>query len=124
MKELSEIEKQRLNTCCDELKSLILAVSKISNIQVICGHRGKEEQEIAVISGYSKLHYPKSKHNTDPSLAVDIAPHPIDWKDIDAFILLSEIVKQEADRQEIDNILVWGGDWRKFKDYPHWEIKK
>lgn len=52
--------------------------------------------------------------------AVDIAPYPIDWKDLKRFKMLSEHIKKVA---RILNIQVaWGGDWKTFKDYPHWEL--
>lgn len=121
---LSDISLKRLNTCCDELQNLFYEVAKLTPIIVICGYRGKEDQELAFKNKHSKLPWPRSKHNVYPSMAVDIAPLPLDWKNINAFLLLSEIIKQEADKQGIDDMLTWGGDWKKFKDYPHWEIKK
>ena len=63
----------------------------------------------------------KSKHNYSPSLAIDIAPWPIDWKDIERFKELAEVVKKAADTVGV--AIQWGGDWKTFKDWPHWEIK-
>lgn len=64
----------------------------------------------------------KSKHNHSPSLAVDIAPYPINWNDISRFKKLAVIVKQCAD--ELGIKITWGGDWKRFIDYPHYEIKE
>ena len=72
-------------------------------------------------SGKSQLPWPKSKHNMKPSLAVDVAPYPIDFKDILRFVMFSDLVKMVAKQLGID--VVWGGDWRSFKDYVHWELK-
>jgi peptidoglycan L-alanyl-D-glutamate endopeptidase CwlK len=98
------------------------AVVEVTDIAILCGHRTKEEQDKAFGSGNSKLRYPFSRHNKFPSMAVDIAPFPIDWKDIAAFKRLAEIVKQKA--AELEITVEWGGDWPSFKDYPHWELPK
>ena len=63
--------------------------------------------------------FPMSKHNIKPSLAVDVVPWPLDWTNIDRFIELGRIVKEEAEKLKID--VDWGGEWKTFKDYPHWE---
>ena len=62
----------------------------------------------------------KSRHNYSPSLAVDIAPYPIDWADIQRFIDMAKVVMDIA--KEMDVPLRWGGDWTKMKDYPHFEL--
>jgi hypothetical protein len=87
---------------------------------VLCGHRGEEEQTRAYEAGNSKLRYPMSKHNSEPSMAVDIAPYPIDWDDIGRFQELAAIVLEEAALAKIP--LRWGGNWKNFKDYPHYEL--
>ena len=53
--------------------------------------------------------------------AVDVAPYPIDWKDINRFKKLSEHIKKKA--AELNIQISWGGDWKTFKDYPHYELK-
>lgn len=94
---------------------------------VLCGFRGKEEQDAAFASGHSKLEFPKSKHNISPSHAVDIAPYPIDWNDWHRFDTLAGIVRRHwgvipvAERMGYE--LVWGGGWANFPDRPHWELR-
>ena len=58
-------------------------IGKISYIDcsVLCGHRGEEDQNKAYDSGNSKVKWPNGRHNKKPSIAVDVAPYPIDWKD-------------------------------------------
>lgn len=112
--------KNNLSQCDIRLQAVLLEVIKHFDFTVICGYRGKEDQDKAFAEGKSKLKYPHSKHNKLPSLAVDIAPYPIDWKNIEAFKELAIRVKAEANKQGFK--IVWGGDW-KFKDYPHFEIQ-
>jgi len=96
---------------------------------ILCGHRTKEEQEAAFRAGASKLKFPHSKHNSFPSRAVDIAPYPIDWKNIDRFIELAEAVKAKADKMGIK--IIWGGDFNNDGDKttndawdkPHFELQ-
>jgi len=95
---------------------------------VLVGHRGKAEQDAAFADGKSKLRWPKSKHNLTPSLAVDVVPYPIDWRDLDRFRALAVVVRRcwnaipAAERDGYD--LAWGGDWISFRDYPHWELRR
>jgi len=111
----------RLLTCHADLIRLVVAVAAEWDILVICGHRGQDEQEKAVLAGRSKVHWPKGRHNKTPSEAVDLAPFPLDWDDVGAFDRLGAHVKATAGRMEIP--VVWGGDWVKLRDRPHVELK-
>jgi hypothetical protein len=53
--------------------------------------------------------------------AVDIAPWPLSW-DWEYFYPIEEAMKLAADELEID--LEWGGDWKSFKDGPHWQLSR
>lgn len=113
--------KRRLSGCDEKLQRILNEVIKESDFSVLCGHRGEAAQNKAYYSGHSGLKYPRSKHNGYPSRAVDIAPWPIDWNDLNRFIALSELVKKEADKQDVE--ITWGGDWRRLVDMPHFELK-
>lgn len=119
---------KRLSECEPPLKLLMERVLEVSphDITILCGARGKDEQLAAYKAGNSKLRWPKSKHNKTPSQAVDIAPWPIDWKDLNAFKEMAELVKATWDSFTIEEKagwnLVWGGDWTTFLDYPHFEL--
>ena len=118
----------RLNECHPLLQRLMKSVIKSIDFSVICGYRGEKEQDEAYQSGHSKLRWPQSKHNSNPSMAVDIVPYPIDWNNLAAFHLLSDEVKhcwEQIPESERDGYeLSWGGDWKGFKDYPHYELRK
>lgn len=52
--------------------------------------------------------------------AVDIVPYPITWDDIPKFLKIAEAMKASA--KELGVSISYGGDWKTFKDYPHFEI--
>jgi len=95
---------------------------------IITGHRNREEQTKKFGAGLSKKMYPHSKHNSLPSMAVDVAPYPIDWADRDRFHYFAGFVMGIAKKRGIK--LRWGGDWdgdtevkdNNFDDLLHFEI--
>ena len=119
----------KLDTCHPVLKLLMTRTLDVSphDMTILCGHRGEVEQNDAYSKGNSRLRWPQSKHNSSPSMAVDVAPYPIDWLNTLAFKELSVVVKSVWDEMTDDERdgyhLVWGGDWR-MNDMPHWELRK
>ena len=122
--------KSRLSTCDDRLQDLFKQVVKGFDCTVIEGHRGKEKQNAAYAKGNSKLKYPKGKHNKMPSIAVDVAPYPVDWSDRDRFHYFGGYVLGIAKQMGLN--IRWGGDWdmvtqtkdNRFDDLVHFEIKE
>lgn len=109
------------------LKTVDAALREICNraileydFSVLCGHRDEAEQNYAFDNGFSRLKFPKSKHNKIPSRAVDIAPYPTLYADPVRFTELSIIIKRIA--YELIIPIAWGGDWSKFVDMAHWEL--
>lgn len=82
---------------------------------VIEGLRSVERQKQLVASGASRTM--NSRHLTGH--AVDIAPWPISWE-WDKFYLIEDAMKQAA--RELNIPIEWGGDWKSFKDGPHWQL--
>lgn len=117
---LSKTSIQKLNTCHTDLQKLIYAVAKEEKCAVICGFRGRYEQEKAYYSGKSKARFGQSKHNFKPSLAVDIVPLPLDWNDIPAFERLGEKIMAKAEEMGIK--VKWGKNFKGLVDYPHFEL--
>ena len=121
--------QERLNTCGPRLVELFEEVVEHFDCSVIQGYRDEAEQNKAFEGGFSKLKYPKGSHNKYPSLAVDIAPYPIDWKDRDRFHLFAGFVKGIASQMGLN--IRWGGDWNSdthtkdnnFDDLPHFEVR-
>jgi peptidoglycan LD-endopeptidase CwlK len=105
---------------------------KYTDFAIVCSYRDKEAQDKAVAENKSKTPWPTSKHNSKPSLAVDIVPYSshygLMWNDNRAFYMLAGAGKMMA--AQLGLKLRWGGDWdsdndlndQKFNDLPHWEI--
>lgn len=118
----------KLQTCHDSLQELFSEVVKYFDCTILDGHRCKERQDRFFLAGKSKLAYPASKHNQNPSLAVDVAPYPIDWNDIHRFFFFAGYVLCTANKLKIN--IRWGGDWDRdtqvkdntFNDLVHFEV--
>lgn len=119
MPSFSTRSEQRLLTCDHRLQRLFREVVIHADCTVICGHRGKADQDLAFANKKSRVRWPSSKHNQSPSLAVDVAPYPLDWENIQRFREFAVVVKECAARMGIK--VRWGGDWA-MRDYPHWEL--
>lgn len=119
----SEKSLKKLYKCHPLLVELMLYAIRHSIIDftIICGTRSNEAQQKAYEEGKSLLKSGKSKHNMIPSEAVDIAPYPIEWNNIDNFEKLGKCIKVCAKLLNIS--IKWGGDWS-FKDYGHFELKR
>lgn len=105
-----------------DLQKVVDETAEEINCTILCGHRNKKDQNAAFDKGTSKVRWPNSRHNTFPSQAVDLVPYPLDWYNIKAFKELAIIVKEAAKKVGVE--IEWGGDWVKFKDYPHFQLKK
>lgn len=132
---LTEIEKSRLATCEEDIQKVVGKVIEKWNINIIFGHRGKEDQDKAIAEGKTKLQWPNSKHNTTPSKAIDMCPvevvgkrENIDWKDRERFSLFAGYVLGIAEAMGVG--IRWGGDWdqdtevkdNNFDDLVHFEL--
>lgn len=125
----SKLSLARLETCDHRLQIVLKRAIARFDFTVLCGHRNKQEQNDAFERGASKLRWPESKHNKTPSMAVDVAPFPIDWDNLERFREMARVIMDEADKAGIK--LRWGGDFNmngkpddKFIDMPHFEINE
>lgn len=103
------------------LQEIVDEAIKHTDFSIIWGYRTKEKQNEAYAKGNSQLRFPLSKHNRNPSEAMDLVPWPVDWNNIPAFEQLSKLIKWIAKEKEIE--IVWGGDWKRFRDYAHYELR-
>lgn len=141
---LSKKSKERLSTCHPKLIKVMERVIKRTDYTVLFGHRPEAEQFELFKKGRKLFNgkwvkvgktvtdrdgkTKKSEHNYLPSHAIDIAPYPIDWNNLDRFEALKDIVFEEAAVEGIK--LVWGADWdgdgniaeHSLQDYPHFEL--
>jgi len=124
----SERSKDRLLTCDPKLQVVFSEVIKHFDHTILEGHRDRESQNEKFRRGLSKLRYPDSEHNKEPSKAIDAAPYPIDWEDRERFHFFAGFVKGIAAGLGIE--IRWGGDWdsdtevkdNRFDDLPHFEL--
>ena len=130
MPKFSKKSLSKLETCDKRLQDLFLRVVKKFDCTILEGHRSKDRQKKLFDEGKSKLKYPKGKHNSLPSKAVDVAPYPIDWNDRERFTYFAGYVVGIAYQMGLK--IRWGGDWdmdtqvkdNNFDDLPHFEIKE
>lgn len=107
MPQFGERSLKNLESCHLSLQELFQEVVKEFDCSVLCGRRTKEEQNRLYDEGRSRARYPQSRHNFCPSLAVDVAPYPIDWNDKERFYYFGGFVKGVASRLGIP--VRWGG---------------
>ena len=129
--------KERLATAHADLQIIANEVIKVYDFTVLEGHRSIDRQNQLFHEGKSKIDgtTKKGKHNYAPSLAIDIAPYPIDWNDRERFYFLAGLMIATAERLKdegkINHSLRWCGDWdmdgsfkdQRFDDLPHFELK-
>lgn len=135
--------RERLDTCCPELVKVMEIVVKEFDISILEGVRSWERQQelldhdppkTKVQPGDSKHNPPKLPDGTEDmnwkSLAVDVAPYPIDWNDAKRFIYMAGLVIGIGRTLGFD--IRWGGNWdedqiiiddQNFDDLPHFEYK-
>lgn len=129
MPKFSEASRAKLATCHPDLQRLFNEVVKHFDCRVTDGHRCEEMQELYYAMKRSKVRYPNSKHNSMPSMAVDVIPYPVNWKDKDRFYHFAGFVKGLASQMGLR--IRWGGDWdgdtdlhdQTFVDFPHFELE-
>ena len=130
MIKLGKTSKARLATCHPRIRYWIKEAIKTSPLDfgVVCGYRSKDEQTSAYANGKSNAPYGASLHNfmwgdKPCSLAVDVMPYADGdylWHDDIAIKQLYDHLMLTADRMGLR--LIWGGDFDKLIDKPHWEI--
>ena len=101
MNKFGKRSTQKLNTTHIFLQALAHKVLEDRDITILHGHRGEEEQNSIYQAGNSDVMFPKSDHNSEPSLALDFAPYPINWDDTGAFIRVRELFYQQAGQHNI-----------------------
>ena len=131
------------NSLHPELKKIV-AAAKDSGVKfrLICGVRGKADQDAAFKAGTSRAKFGQSPHNFSPSLAFDFVP--LDnmgnfrndyWNKLEMFAAVANAFTKLEKTCDVN--VVWGADWNdngatvddKFRDYPHiqlanWKIIK
>lgn len=127
---ISPGSEAKLLTCHHDLVNLVRVVAVKIPLIVLCGARDEIDQNHAFEIGLSKLQYPHSLHNSNPSLAVDLAPRPWNPSGIKAFYYFGGYVLGVAAVMGLN--IRWGGAWdgplnngdNSFNDLCHFELLK
>jgi len=86
------------------------------------GLRTLQDQQKLVTRGASQtlnsLHRPQA---TGYGHAIDLAPFPVNWNDLEAFKLYGSLMFRAA--MEMGIVIEWGGHWN-WKDYPHFQLPR
>ncbi len=126
MASFSRLSKERLATCHKDLQMLFNHVIHFYDCSIICGHRPETAQNRAFEERASTKIWPQSKHNKKPSMAVDVAPYPINWHDLNEFRVFGGIVIGVANVLHYEGFmshrLRWGGRFKDPFDPGHFEL--
>lgn len=124
---LSETSIKRLNNVHPDLIKIVHRAIEITSqdFMVLEGARTLAQQKEYFRTGKSKTmksrHLPSSNY-CGMSCAVDLVPivgGKVSW-DWQYYYPLAEAVKQAA--KDINIPIEWGGDWKTFKDGPHFQL--
>lgn len=133
--------KAQLKTAHKDLQEIMNRAIRMSDVDfgIAEGHRTIEKQQQYFAEGKSKLDgvNNKSKHNYDPSLAVDIyayVNHKASWdKEHLSYLagMIHAVAEMLFEQEIITHKLRWGGNWdgdgiilddQSFDDLPHFEL--
>jgi peptidoglycan L-alanyl-D-glutamate endopeptidase CwlK len=117
---LTDRDRGRLKGVHPDLVRVVERAAELTAVPftVLEGLRSKERQQQMVAAGSSTTL--NSRHLTGH--AVDIAPlegGKVSWA-WPLYHQLAPVIKQAA--AECGVPIEWGGDWRRFKDGPHWQL--
>jgi peptidoglycan L-alanyl-D-glutamate endopeptidase CwlK len=117
---LGQRSLSRLEGVHPDLVRVVKKAAALSDLDftVLEGLRTLDRQRKLLAQGASKTL--NSRHITGH--AVDLAPlidGKVSW-DWPLYHRLAKIIKSAAADEKVP--LQWGGDWRAFKDGPHWEL--
>ena len=136
---LSKRSLDKLGECHVDLQTLMKAAIENSpyDFGITWGHRSPVKQNelyqkgrttdgsiVTYVDGYIR----KSKHNHMPSLAVDIVAYvneKVTWEPsiyVEIGTHIMEVAEELFEQEKIVNRIAWGGNWHKFKDWPHFQI--
>lgn len=120
--QLSERDRTRLDGVHADLVRVFERAARMTTVPflVLEGLRTRQRQRELVARGASQTM--NSRHLTGH--AVDVVPLidgdvSWDWSD---YYVLAPIIKEAAKLEGVP--LEWGGDWKSFKDGPHWQLPR
>lgn len=150
MPHFSKTSLDKIATCHDDLQVIFKEVIRHFDCTVLYGHRTVDEQQQlykigrkleagkwiktgGVVTNCDGIKV-KSKHNSYPSVAIDVVPYPINWTDVNrmryfaGFVLgiAQSLYSQGKITHELRSGLDWDRDTElrdtRFQDAPHFEL--
>lgn len=125
MMTLTTRDETRLKGVHPDLVRVVRRAASMTDLpfMVLEGVRTVERQRLLVKQGASKTMNSRHIPGRDGlGKAVDIAPllnGKVSW-DWPLYYRLADVIKEAAKIEKVP--LEWGGDWRSFKDGPHWQL--
>lgn len=122
---LTQRDETRLKGVHPDLIRVVRRAAAMTDLPftVLEGVRTVERQKVLVKQGASKTMNSRHIPGRDGlGKAVDIAPllnGKVSW-DWPLYYRLADVIKEAAKIEKVP--VEWGGDWRSFKDGPHWQL--
>ena len=132
-----------LQTCHRDLQTVLHEAILYYDFSVVFGHRSTEVQFELYKKGRKLINdrwvvkqanevvtfkdgtEKRSRHNFEPSKAVDIIPYPSGWSNKKEFYYMAGVIMtiagQALRKGNIEYAITWGGVWQ-WKDLPHFQI--
>jgi len=130
MKKLGNRSLKNLENVNPKLIEVVVRVLERGNVDftITNGFRSVKEQQTLYAKGRTKpgkkvtnLDGVKKKSYHQSGKAIDFIPYPFrGWDDEKGFKRVGEELKKVS--QELGYACSYGGDWKSFNDYPHFQI--
>lgn len=122
--EVSLQRQEGVHPSLRECAELVLSYGVLDlTVPPLGGLRTLEDQRGLVAKGASQtLNSLHRKQPTGYGHAIDLVPYPVNWSDIERFAIMGSLMFRAANDLNIP--LEWGGHWRRFKDYPHFQLPR
>lgn len=93
--------------------------SRNPSVHVSWSYRDQDSQEQAFAEGRTQLHFPKSAHNQNPSLALDI----FQLNDKGCAVFDPIFCAKVASEIRTSNLpMIWGGNFKSIGDNDHFQL--
>jgi peptidoglycan L-alanyl-D-glutamate endopeptidase CwlK len=119
------------SSLCEEMQLVVdFILANVIDVSLLTGHRDEATQN-SLYPAFTKVKWPNGKHNTYPSLAVDLQPFPMPEDESELREQLAYVAGRAIEWADHRGItLRWGGDWNRnglitdndFDDLFHFEV--
>jgi peptidoglycan L-alanyl-D-glutamate endopeptidase CwlK len=119
--------RANLATCHQDLQVLANSVLAIHDCTLVYGHRDEATQNRLYSEKKTKKQWPNSRHNTNPSMAMDLAPYVqgVSMLDMEYSLYFAGLVLGTADALRAQGLMMhrvrWGGNWSTQRD-RNWKL--